>query len=29
MELHKKRKNMADIIEIANTAYEERDKAQE
>ena len=29
MELHKKRKHMADIIEIANTAYEERDKAQE
>ena len=29
MELHKKRKDMADIIEVANTAYEERDKAQE
>jgi len=26
-ELHEKRKKMADIIERANTAYEERDKA--
>jgi chromosome segregation ATPase len=28
-ELQKKRKDMANIIEIANSAYEERDKAQE
>ena len=28
-ELLKKRKDMANIIEIANSAYEERDKAQE
>lgn len=28
-DLQKKRKDMANIIEIANTAYEERDKAQE
>jgi len=28
-ELHEKRKNMASIIESANTAYEERDKANE
>jgi len=28
-ELHEKRKNMASIIESANTAYEERDKAND
>ena len=28
-ELHNKRKDMANIIEIANSAYEERDRAQE
>ena len=28
-ELHEKRKEMADIIETANTAYEERDKAND
>ena len=28
-ELHEKRKNMASIIESANTAYEDRDKANE
>jgi len=28
-ELHEKRKNMADIIESANTAYEDRDRANE
>eukprot|EP01017_Pseudomicrothorax_dubius_P048784 TRINITY_DN8950_c0_g3_i4.p1 TRINITY_DN8950_c0_g3~~TRINITY_DN8950_c0_g3_i4.p1 ORF type:complete len:476 (+),score=174.56 TRINITY_DN8950_c0_g3_i4:212-1639(+) len=28
-ELHEKRKHMADIIESANTAYEERDKAND
>ena len=28
-ELHKKREEMANIIEIANSAYEERDRAQE
>ena len=27
--LHHKRKGMAEIIEIANTAYEQRDKVQE
>lgn len=27
--MHKKRKDMAGVIEVANTAYEERDKAQE
>ena len=28
-ELHEKRKNMASIIESANSAYEERDKAND
>jgi hypothetical protein len=28
-ELHEKRKEMANIIETANTAYEERDKAND
>ena len=28
-ELHNKRKDMAGIIEVANSAYEQRDKAQE
>jgi len=28
-ELQKKRKDMAGVIEVANSAYEERDKAQE
>jgi len=28
-ELHKKREEMANIIEVANTAYEQRDLAQE
>ena len=27
--MHNKRKDMANIIEIANSAYEERDRAQE
>jgi len=28
-ELHEKRKEMANIIETANTAYEDRDKAND
>ena len=28
-ELHEKRKQMASIIEVANTAYEDRDKAND
>ncbi len=28
-ELHEKRKEMAMIIEVANTAYEDRDKAND
>jgi coiled-coil domain-containing protein 63/114 len=28
-ELHEKRKNFANVIETANTAYEDRDKAND